>query len=148
MSARAELQAIVYRIALKSQKPAAQLERVSRSTDGSIGGNRPSGGTNWHDDHCRGCDECKGDYMLKSAEYFARRAREGARVEDLLAEAKAALRAYERTPLPKRSEPEYGSPQWKRWVAESDLPNIDIARKFNVSRQYVHEVRQNYGKAA
>ena len=143
MSARAELQAIVYRIALKSHVGAASMDRVAKSTDDAIGGRRPSGGIVRKDDR-------EPEFALKSAEYFAAKSklcRTDDAISALLSEARKTLDAWERTPIPDGQEPEFGSPQWKRWVAESPLPHIEIARKFNVSRQYVFKIRQGYDRA-
>lgn len=136
--ARAELEHVVLQIAMVSHVSAASLEPSSKSSDEDIGGKRPPGGVDWQGDR-------EPDYRQKSAAYFVRRLRDHpAQVDLLLVEARGCLDAWRRTLIPEGQEPEFGSPQWKRWVAESLEDGGSLARRFNVSRQYIWEVRRAY----
>jgi hypothetical protein len=139
-----ELIQVINRIGMLSQVPAASLERSAPSTDDEIGGRRPKGGIIAKDDF-------EPDFALRSAEYFRRRLMRNSSpraVTVLLAQARATLEAWRRMPVPKGQPPALGDPQWKRWVAESDLDTGELARKFSVSRQYIQRVRKAYREAA
>jgi hypothetical protein len=140
----AELRQAIMQIGMLSQVSAANLENNAKSTDDDIGGKRPSGGIVAKDDFAEG-------FALRSVEYFDRRLRRAhtARaVTELLAEAMATLEAWKRTPIPAGQPPALNDPQWKRWIAETDLPPRDLVRMFGVSRQYIHQVRKAYRDAA
>lgn len=148
MTIRAELLQVLAELDLVSHVPALDYEskrenKGSVSDDRSPGGKRPRGGADRKDDRER-------EYSLKSADHFRRRlarAHSQRTLEVILEEAKAALAAWRRQPAP-TGEPEYGSPQWKRWVAESKLPSSEIARKYGVSGQYIRRIRALYRDAA
>lgn len=115
-------------------------ESFSRDASESIGGRRPG-----LPSFVLAIDDREVDYPQKSAEHFRRRARRAyseATLGLLLKEASAALVACRRQPP--ETEPRFGSPQWKRFVAESNLSLGDLARKFGCSRSYIKEVRDKY----
>lgn len=62
----------------------------------------------------------------------------------VLSEAREALELARRAPIPAGQEPEYGSPQWKRFIAESSVDAGELARRFNVTRRYINMIRQQY----
>jgi hypothetical protein len=141
---RRKLREVIVKIGLLSQVPAANLGRSSRSADDDIGGGRPSGGIVAKDDFAA-------EFALKSAEYFRRRlarCHTPRAVVELLAEAEATLEAWRRTPIPAGQEPEYGSPQWKRYIAESGEDTGVLATRFNCTRRYINKIRQQYRDAA
>lgn len=138
-----ELRTVLARLELVSQAPVQNLGPSTRDESESIGGKRPPGAL----DHA---GDREPDFPQKSVEHFRRRlarARTRSRLEAILRDAKTALEAWKRQPAP-TGEPKLSSPQWKRWVAESDLPAAEIARKFNVKRQYVSRIRSEYRDAA
>ena len=147
---RALRQAII-RIELFSQAPAATLERSSKSSEEAIGGRCPKGGISVEDDFAEG-------FALRSAEYYWRRLAKcytHRAITELLSEALATLDAWQRTPIPKGKEPEYGSPQWKRYIAESDEDAGVLASRYwnpttqkNVTRRYINMIRKQYRDAA
>jgi len=126
-----------------SHVSAVNLEPSSRDAGEDIGGKRPPGGIDRKEDHQ---PRESGERILRSADYFRRQLKRGRPEGFVLADAEAALNAWRYQPMPR--EPEYGSPQWKRWVAESPLSHGEIARKFNCKRAYVQQVRKVYGVAA
>jgi hypothetical protein len=137
-----ELHRLVLRLSVMSQIPAAPVGHSSHGSDEDIGGKRPGEPTG-----LRMMEDYQVGYALKSPEYFQReigRARTEKRLRELLSEAQAALEAWQRTPIPAGQDPEYGSPQWKRWIAESSLDGGTLARRFNITRQYVHQIRRGY----
>lgn len=148
-----ELRQVLAELELVSHVPAANLDPLPpRTADEKPGGKKPRGGVDRKDDR-------EGGYALKSAAHFRRRldgalARNRLREEDgeppsnraleaILADARRALAAHKRQPPPP-DRPELSSPQWKRWVAESQLPANKIASLYNVSRSYVERVRARY----
>jgi len=117
-----------------SQVPAAQLERQSPSATTSIGGNRPLGGS---------------DYASDSLERFQRRIRTARTPRDLeaiLDDALVALSAWKEPRKWKPGDPdlEFGSTQWKRYIAESKESGGVLATKWGCTRQYIHQVRKQY----
>lgn len=143
MSLLGELRQVLAELELVSHVSAARPGSSGRDTSDDIGGNRPPGGIDRGDDR-------EPEHPQKSVEHFRRclrRARTDGQLEAVLIDARDALAAWRRQPAPS-GEPEYGSPQWKRWVAESELAPVEIARKYNVSRQYVHAIQRAYRDAA
>ena len=63
-------------------------------------------------------------------------------------DAYAALKNARRAPIPSGQEPEYGSPQWKRYIAESREDAGVLAARFSVTRRYINMVRCDYREAA
>jgi hypothetical protein len=144
MTEREELLRAIAKIATFSQVPAANVGQSAKSADDDIGGRRPSGGIDRKDDF-------QTDFALKSADYFRRclaRCRTERAITELLIEAKATIEAWMHTPIPPGQEPEYGSPQWKRWIAESSEDAGTLARRFNCTRQYIYQIRRGYRDAA
>lgn len=154
-----ELRQVLAELELVSQVPAldyASKNQGNVADERSPGGKRPRGGD-------ADADDGVSEFALKSVDHFSRRlagalARNLLReqegqppssraLEAILADAKAALAAHRRQPAPK-DRPDYGSPQWKRWVAESDLPAHEIARIYNMPRSNVERVRQAYRAAS
>lgn len=147
MSARSEaareLRQILAELELISQVPAVNLESSGGDAGEDVGGKRPPGGL-------IGKDDRQDEYPQKSVEHFrqrAARARDEAVLARILDDARMALVAARRQPAP-TGEPEYGTPQWKRWVAETDLASAEIARKYGVSKRYINRVRMLYREAA
>lgn len=91
-------------------------------------------------------------YQRKTPDYFRLEVKKCETVERLVElrdECRAVVVAWKRAPLPVGQEPlSVKDPNWKRWVAESDLDGGTIARRFSVSRQYVHQIRKEYREAA
>lgn len=85
------------------------------------------------------------------ADEFARRWN-GARTETgrqaVFDAAVEALEHARRMSIPAGQPPMPGDPLWKRWVAESKLDGGELARLFNVKRQYIHQIRVQYRKDA
>ncbi len=135
-----ELRQVLAELELVSQVSAVNYGSSGGGDQGEdIGGRRPGGGVDAKDDRQQG-------HALKSAEHFRRRiakAHSERAFEAILADAKRSLEAHRRQPPPS-DRPELSSPQWKRWAASSDLPPREIARIYNVSRQYVERVRARY----
>jgi hypothetical protein len=158
---RREIRQTLLELELVSQVPAASLGSSSRDSTESIGGKRPPGGVQWHDE---GSDEEVKDFPQRGVEHFKRRiARvqrnaqrrldEGVELElversstaslrQILKDAKDALRAAKRQPPAK--EPPFGSPQWKRHIAESKDGHGTLATRFGCSRAYIQEIRRKY----
>lgn len=126
-----------------SQVSAASTGSSTPSTDDDIGGRRPSGGIDRRDDK----DVNVG---LKSADHFRvrfERCHSDRMYMVILDEAREVVSSWKRTPIPPGDLPAYGSPQWKRWVAETNgrISHGEIARRFNVTRQYVIKLRRDWG---
>ncbi len=140
---RAELRQVLAELELVSQVPAVNLES-SRDMGEDIGGKRPPGG----EDH--GGDREIG-WPLKSVTYFRRRmakAHTAGALEAILEDARTSLDAAKRQPAPEDKEhPMPGDYNWKRWVSESSLSDVEIARKCSVSRQYINRIRGQYREA-
>jgi hypothetical protein len=143
VSLASEIRQALAELELISQVNAMNLAPSGRDAGEDIGGKRPPGGVDYQGDR-------ELDYPQKSIEHFRRRLRRIRatwQLELLLEDARSSLAAARRQPAP-TGEPEYGTPQWKRWVAESPLPSVEIARKYNVSRQYICRLRLLYRDAA
>lgn len=136
-----ELHQALASLEMMSQVSAVSMGSSTRDAGEDIGGKRPSGG----EDHS---GDRESDWKLKSVAHFRRRiARaEGLQtLEAILKDARAAISAWKRQPAPEdRAHPMPGEYNWKRWVAESVLSDVEIARKCSVSRQYVSKVRTQY----
>jgi len=142
VDARAQLAQTIAQLHIISHVPAANLEPGAKSSEESIGGRRPTGGINHKD------DRSTEGFRQKSAEHFAARARRCRSERDyraVLEDALAALDAWKRTPAPTGTDPPFGTVQWKRWIAVSPETNAELARRFNVSAQYIGQVRRQYG---
>lgn len=138
-----ELAQLLAELELVSHVSAARAGSSSRDEGEDVGGRRPPGGIDRGDDR-------EPMHPQKSVEHFQRRlrrARTNAHLSAILEDAQRALEAWKRQPAPS-GEPEYGTPQWKRWVAESSLSSSEIARKFSVSGQYIRRIRSLYREAA
>ena len=135
-----ELRQLIARLHLMSHVASVNLDGGSPSSEDK-GGRRPPGGIDRRDDAADG-------YMLKSAQFFERRlagARSDRAVALILADARLALEAWTKTPLPALSlHPPMDHPQWKRWIACSSLPDPELARLYGVSRAYIRQVRIQY----
>jgi len=86
-------------------------------------------------------------YQRRTAEYFARqleRCESEYRLKMLVAEARETLEAWRRQPIPPGQPPEYGSPQWKRWIGESNKDAGELARLFGLTRQRIYQIRKGY----
>ena len=152
MSIRQELRQVLAELELCSHVPAVNITPSGRDAGTDVGGNRPTGGIDRREDRAReelstGDDPDRG-VLLRSAEHFRRRLAKASseRAEAaILEDARRALAAYRRAPKPRDlGHPMPSDPQWKRWVAESQLPAREVARKCSVSRQYVEKVRKQW----
>jgi hypothetical protein len=136
-----ELRQVLAELELVSQVPAVNLESSGGDAGEDVGGKRPPGGL-------IGKDDRQDEYPQKSVEHFRRRiarARDERVLALILDDARQALVAARRAPAPtKEMEPKRSSPQWKRYVAESEEPSSVLARRFGVSGQYIREVRRKY----
>jgi hypothetical protein len=157
-----ELRQYVAKLSLISHVAGTSYDaKTARSTSESIGGNRPPGGD--MDRPCRPradvgeqawvayrqeLDAWKDSYWRRTPDYFRREFAKCftvARLCELRDEARDTLKAWRRQPLPLGQEPEYGSPQWKRSVAESREDSGRLADRFNVTRRRINQIRQEYG---
>lgn len=89
------------------------------------------------------------EFKLKDADHFRRRfarAHSITALRSILADAQAAEAAWKRTATPER--PVRDSPQWKLWVRESPLSDVEIARLYDVSRRKISKIREGYRKLA
>ena len=159
-----ELRTVVARIALISHASTSRYDAERGGGSGNdIGGNRPPGGDDdspmWPGDKASAKQIADyredyqawlGCYQRKTPAWFAAQLGDDPserRITELLADARSVLEAWQRTPIPAGQEPEISSPQWKRFVAESSLDNGTLARRFGVTRQYIHHIRRSYGTA-
>lgn len=119
------------------------------STAEDIGGRCPTGG----DQELLGnatSDEraaFRESHYRRTVLYFRREIGRARTVDDLVglrSEVEAAVEAWRRAPLPGGQEPEYGSPQWKRWIAESNEDAGRLADRFNLTRRRINQIRQEY----
>lgn len=128
---------IILKLNLVSHAGAISFEASSRSAETSRTGNRPPGGLDWRDDR-------EPDYRQKSAQHFQwrlGRCRTRQDVQMLLADAKDALDAWQKTPLGPR-DPMPGDPMFRRWVIEHEATDSELARLTGVSRQYINRIRR------
>ncbi len=141
MSVHRELCETIAALELVSQVAAANPSPSGRDSSESIGGKRPSGGIDRQGDRER-------TWEMKSADHFRTRVRNAHSERTLLTilvEAKQSLESARRAPKPtKQLEPEYGSSQWKRYVAESTESYGTLADRFNCERSYIQQVRKQY----
>ena len=166
MSDLSELRTTIIRISLISHAPVQQYDSDGGAHDTSedIGGKRPPGtdqdrprhpGPNadpkrlaeYRDDYAAWLNS----YQRKTPAYFIDRLGHDPstqRIKELLAEARAVLEAWQRQPIPGGQEPEYGSPQWKRYVANSPLDAGVLASRFNLTRQRIYQLRKEYREDA
>lgn len=151
MTLEHEIRQAIAELDLISHVNSVSLDTSDRDTSDSIGGKRPPGGDQEHPKTAEERSDYRTSYQLKSASDFRHRLKtahsEHAK-QAILNEARETLAAWKRAPLPTGQDPQFGSPQWKRWVASSDLSAATIAHRFNVSRQYVHRIRRQYREAA
>lgn len=134
-----ELRQILANLEMMSQVDAVNLAPSPRNADEDVGGKRPPGGIDRKGDR-------EPDYPQKSADHFHRRlngARTQPQVDAILTDAEQALNAWRNQAVPK--DPEYGSPQWKKYVAASTLTHGELAKRFNVKRSYIQQIRREYG---
>jgi hypothetical protein len=133
----AELRQLLLELRMVSQVSAAR-PGSSRSSDQEIGGKCPPGGLDYEGDR-------EIDYLAKSPDYFVRRLQQpNVDLERLTDEPSKALNAYKRRPA-LTGEPEWGTSEWKRFVAESELSSAELARKYNCSTTWIYKVRRDYG---
>jgi hypothetical protein len=158
-----ELRGLVAKLSLISHAPIGAYGRQTRGSGEDIGGKPPRGGEvdrprkpskdasadDWeayHEEHAA----WKVSYQRHTPSYFAaelERCETEARLVELRDEAEASLKAWRRGPMPVGQEPlSCADPNWKRWVGETSLSAGEIARKFDVSRQYVWRIKRAYDK--
>ena len=146
-----ELAQVLAELELRSHVSAVNLEPSTKDVGegDDVGGHRPPGGVDRREDNYRppSGDETDNERVLRSAAHFRQQLARGRDPERILAEAKESLAAWLRMPAP-NNEPDYGSPQWKRWVAESPLTAKEIADKYGVKKRYINRVRADYREKA
>lgn len=139
-----DLHQVLAELELVSQVSAVNMDPSSRDASESIGGKRPPGGIDRRDDLP---DSDERHHPQKTVDHFRRRlecARTDRQVEVILTDARAALVAWRRQPAPASGDMAFGSPQWKRWVAESSLSHGEVATKWGCTRSYVQQIRKLY----
>lgn len=135
---------------LVSHAPTKNYDGPSRrSTDESIGGKRPPGSDHEHPDR-RDIDEWGAwmdSYHRRTVDHY--RARLASCVPEdhpvILAEIQQTIRAWRTAPVPLGHEPDYGTPQWKRYIAASTEDAGVLAKRFHCSRRWINMVRQQEG---
>lgn len=141
MNIARELKQTIAELELISEVSAVSLDPSSRDSGEDIGGKRPPGGVDRKGDRER-------EWTMKSAEHFRRRAANAVTSEALrhiLVEARAALELARRRPSPQDAgHPMPGDHDFKRWVAESELPSSEVARLTGKSGQYIRKIRALY----
>lgn len=161
------LREAVASLSLISHTAAVSYDKIARDTSESIGGKRPAGTDAEYRPRRPKGPRIEGDaqsekawdefeeelaaweasYHRKTPTYFQRKAvkcRSDRQLELLAVEAEETLAAWRRMPIPAGQPPEFGSPQWKRWVAESPLDGGELSRMFSVTRQYIYLIRKQY----
>lgn len=156
-SALQTLRQLVAELALISHAPTSNYgNRQPVDSGEDIGGKRPPGSDREMPNR-RDMDEMTAflaSYHRRTPEYFRQeldRCSTVERLEELVVEAREALDAWRRAPIPPGQEPEYGSPQWKRFIAESSEDAGTLASRYwnpttgrQITRQYIHKVRRDY----
>lgn len=141
------------RLEVVSHAPVRNYDGKARpSTDESQGGRRPPGS----DAEYPGRDlgewaAFQEAYVRRTPDYFRVEiagCRTLAGLADIRREIDEVVEAWKRAPLPAGQEPEYGSPQWKRWVAESPEDAGRLATRFNLTRRRINQIRRDYRGAA
>src|SRR2546423_46050 len=122
-----------------SHVSAKNLEPSARDAGEDIGGNRPSGGIDRREDRQPYEPEpAQPERLLRSADHFRRELARGRNQFDILEHAKASLEAWKRQPPP-GDDPEYGTPQWKRFIAESPESHGALATRYGCKRSYIQQ---------
>lgn len=162
----AELHQLVQRIALISHVSGTSYEgKIARDTSDGIGGRRPAGSDHepkprqpkipliegnaasekvW-DGYMEDLAAWQLCYQRRTPEYFRRRlerCHSDAALQALVVEARETLEAWKRTPIPAGQEPEFGSPQWKRYIGESREAAEVLANRFFCTPRYIRKVRK------
>lgn len=144
---RGELADVITRLSLMPQAAAGAIAPdTGKTTHDHIGGDKPPGGIDHQGDKTP-------EFRQKSADHFLRRAARCNTVRDyeaVLIDARAALDAWQRTPL--SGEPEWGSFAWRKQIAlevTAGTRTVDDARRFyQVSRATIYRYVAQYGEAA
>lgn len=120
----------------------------SRDAGEDIGGKRPPGGVDRREDRHRDPVQANDEpeRLLRSASHFREQLARGRREGLVRVEVEASLVAWRRQPAAKNPVP--GDPGWGRWVADSPLSDVELARMFGKSRQAFHQLRAKYRVAA
>jgi hypothetical protein len=132
---------------LISNVSAASLERSSGDSQEDVGGKRPPGGTDRQGDR-------EPDYPQKSAGYIRRRIKHAAQrgvdaeLDAIIREGHEARDTCRRQPEPAGIEPERGTLQWKRMIANSPERNDVLASRHQIKKRTVYLLRQKYGDEA
>jgi hypothetical protein len=144
---RGELAQVVLQLSLMPQSPAGNIAPdTGKTVHDHVGGDKPPGGIDHEGDRTP-------EFRQKSAEHFLRRAARCVTARDyelVLADARAALEAWQRTPV--TGDPEPGSFAWKKQIAAdvaSGRRSVESACRFySVSRATVYRYLQRYEAAA
>lgn len=160
MSIETQLRQTLAELELLSEVSAASLGPSSKSSDEEIGGKRPPGGIDKRADGTYDDDHEVIPIAFKSLDHFKKRVERAEvrsqleedvdldqELESILSDAQSALEAWKQ---PRRWQPgdpelEFGSTEWKRHVAESEESGGKLAAKWNCSRQYISQIRRQYG---
>ena len=87
-------------------------------------------------------------YHRRTVSYYQRQLRLHGVSSALLEDVERTIRSWRVLQIPAGQPPALGDPQWKRYIGESDLSGGELARIFNVSREYIRQVRKQYRKVA
>jgi hypothetical protein len=144
---RRQIRQLLAQLELMPHGTVTRFDTTGSQGFGPTAGRIP-GGIDRRDDDSRDAENW---HPQRSHVYFRRRyanAKSLSALEAILRDWEATLLAWRRTPPPSGSEPVFGSFAWKRWVANSDEPAAELGRRFRVSRQYIHKLRNELRDAA
>ena len=151
MSLFRDIRQALLELELVSHAPTKNYDGKSRpSTDEDMGGKRPPGSDGEHPNR-RDIHEWSAwldSYHRRTVGYFRDLLAEEGASEALLAEIRETVRSWQVMQIPEGQPPAMGDPLWKRWVAESPLSDIELARLFSCKRQHIHKVRKDYREKA
>jgi hypothetical protein len=86
----------------------------------------------------------QGSHHRRTVSYYQGQLRRRGASQALLDDIRRTVGAWRRMSIPVGQPPEYGTPQWKRYIAESREDAGELARMFHVTRRYINQIRQNY----
>lgn len=146
MTPEQECRTTIARLELVSHAPAKNWS-PSFSSDEEKGGNRPPGGIIAKDDNPpRGDDDQPGQYDQKSYIYFRKRLARCQTEQDYRDLARAAQKALDA--WHKAKTPPFDSVPWQEKVAKAPGTVKEVAKDWNLSPSRVHQLRQQYKRAA
>jgi hypothetical protein len=160
VSLDSEIRRALAELELVSHAPIGAYGRQAHDTTDSTGGRRPPGSDAefrprkpstpfregdaasekvWseYEEELLAWEAC---YHRRTVDYYRRREPSDA----LLIDIRRTVEAWRRQRIPPGQAPARADPQWKRYIAESNEDGGELARKFGVTRQYIHQVRKAY----